>query len=109
MLQRSKVLSRNPHCIGLNVETTVLLLQNSLLPMLGLLASSGLAVLLVLVFRPLLVGMLRAALLVVRPRLSREEREARAHLRDRRVLDQMIACSSGPSDTAELRAIASRA
>ena len=77
--------------------------------MLGLLASSGVALLLVLVFRPLLVGVLRAALLVVRPRLSREDREARNHMRDRRVLDQLIASSNGPSDAAELRAIASRA
>lgn len=76
--------------------------------MLGLLASCTIAVLLVILFRPLLVGMLRAALLTVRPRLSRDERDARAHQRNRRVLERMIASSSGPSHTAELRAIAAR-
>lgn len=91
------------------METTAYLLQHSWAPMLGLLGSSSVAVVLVVVFRPLLVGVLRAALLVVRPRLSREEREARAHMRDRRVLDQLIARSCGPSDAAELRAIATRA
>lgn len=77
--------------------------------MLGLLARCTVAVVLVIVFRPLLVGTLRAALLAVRPRLTREQREARAQLRGRRVLDKMIAASSSPSDTAELRAIAARA
>ncbi len=71
--------------------------------------TGALAALLLLVFRPLLVGLLRAALLVVRPRLSRDERLARANMHDRRVLAQMIAASSGPSHAAELRAIAARA
>ncbi len=76
--------------------------------MLGLLLRSALTVSLVVLFRPLLLGLLRAVLLV-RPRLSREERAARSQQRDRRLLEQMIASSSGPSDAAELRAIAARA
>jgi hypothetical protein len=52
---------------------------------------------------------MRAALLVVRPRRSRADRAARAHLRDMRMLQNMINASSGPSHAAELRAIAARA
>lgn len=77
--------------------------------MLGHLARYAAMIMLLLVFRPLLVGVLRAALLVVRPRLSREQLAARAHLRDMRLLQQMINASSGPSHAAELRAIAARA
>lgn len=90
------------------MSTTALLVQTGLPPLLGLLLRSSLAALLLLVFRPLLVGLLRAALLVVRPRLSRDERAARARMRDRRVLERMIASSSGPSHAAELRAMAAR-
>ena len=60
-------------------------------------------------FRPLLVGVARAALLVVRPRLTQDERRAREQLRDMRIVQRMINSSSGPSDAAELRAIAARA
>ena len=67
----------------------------------------GLAALLV-IFRPLLGGLLRAGLLVLRPRLTRDELKARAHMRDRQLLDRMIASSSGPSHAAELRAMAAR-
>ena len=61
-----------------------------------------------LFFKPLLVGMARALLLLVRPRLSREERIARAKLRDRRMLQKMINSSSGPSHAAELQAMGAR-
>jgi hypothetical protein len=60
------------------------------------------------VFRPLLVGLLRAALLVVHPRLSREELRARAQMRDAQLLKRMMASSSGPSHAAELQAMAAR-
>lgn len=62
----------------------------------------------VLLFRPLLKGIFRAALLTVRPRLSLEQRIARAKLRDRRLMQKMIAASSGPSHAAELRAMGAR-
>lgn len=68
---------------------------------------AGLAALLLL-FRPLLAGLLRAALLVLRPRLSRDELKARAQMRSRQILQRMIASSSDPSLTAELRAMAAR-
>lgn len=68
---------------------------------------AGVAVLL-LVFRPLLVGLLRAAILIVRPRTTRDEQRRRAHMRDMQLMDRMIASSSGPSHAAELRAMAAR-
>jgi hypothetical protein len=90
--------------------TTLVMQQTSLVaPLLGQLARYAAALVLLLVFRPLLVGMLRAALLLVRPRRSREERAARAQLRDMRLLQRMIDASSGPSHAAELRAIGARA
>ena len=93
------------------MTTSTLLLQQtaSLAPMLAQLARYAAMAALLLVFRPLLLGMLRAALLLVRPRRSREERAARAHMRDMRMLQNMINGSSGPSHAAELRAIAARA
>ena len=90
------------------MSTTALLIQSSWTPLLGLLVRSSLAALLIVVFRPLLMGLLRAALLVLRPRLSRDERVARDRMRNWRALEKVIASSSGPSDAAELRAIAAR-
>ena len=68
---------------------------------------AGVAVLL-LVFRPLLVGLLRAVVLIVRPRTTRDEQRRRSHMRDMQMMDRMIASSSGPSHAAELRAMAAR-
>lgn len=59
-------------------------------------------------FKPLLIGIARALFLVVSPRLTREEREARRHMRDAQMLQRMINSSHGPSHAAELRALASR-
>lgn len=64
---------------------------------------------LLLLFRPLLVGIVRALVLVVHPRLTKEERIARAHMRDAQVLRRMINSSQCPSHADELRALASRA
>jgi hypothetical protein len=61
-----------------------------------------------LLFRPLLVGMARAGWLVLFPRLSKEQRQQRRQLRDRRLIQRMIDASTGPSLTAELRAMACR-
>jgi hypothetical protein len=93
------------------MTTSTLLLQQtaSLAPTFAQLARYAALAALLLVFRPLLAGMLRAVVLLVRPRLTREERAARAHMRDMRVLQNMINSSSGPSHAAELRAIAARA
>lgn len=62
----------------------------------------------VVFFRPLLLGVAKALLLVVKPRLSLEERAARAAMRDRQLLQRAINSSNCPSHAAELRAMASR-
>ena len=59
-------------------------------------------------FRPLLVGLARAAWLLAFPRLSLEQRAGLDHLRDLRLIQKMIAASTSPSLTAELRAMAAR-
>ena len=66
---------------------------------------------LVIVFEPLLLGLLRAGLLVLRPRASRDERQARKTLRAHLMLDRMAADadSSDPALAAELRSLAARA
>jgi hypothetical protein len=63
---------------------------------------------LVLVFQPLLVGVLRAAWLAVHPRLSKEERRARRAMQDAQLVRKLINRNIGPSDAAELRALAAR-
>ncbi|HEU4851287.1 MAG TPA: hypothetical protein VFT37_03925 [Telluria sp.] len=62
----------------------------------------------VVFFRPLLTGVAKALLLVVKPRLSHEERAARATMRDRMLVQRAINSSNCPSHAAELRAMASR-
>ena len=62
----------------------------------------------VVFFQPLLIGIAKAAVLVVRPRLTREQRDARAQLRNARIVQGVINASSCPSDAAELRALAAR-
>jgi hypothetical protein len=47
--------------------------------------------------------------LTVRPRLSREQQAARRHMRDAQLFKRMINASQGPSDAAELLALAARA
>lgn len=59
-------------------------------------------------FKPLLLGLWKAFVLLVKPRLSREEQVARAQLRNARVLQRMLNSSIDASDAAELRAIAAR-
>ena len=73
----------------------------------GLFSLAAVAGLLVF-FRPLLVGIARALYLVVRPRLTKEERLARRHMRDAQMLQRMINSSHGPSHAAELLALAAR-
>ena len=68
--------------------------------------SGGLLVL----FQPLLRGCLRAAVLVVKPKLSKEERLQRRQMHDAMLLQHMLNRSDcDPSHAAELRAMASRA
>jgi hypothetical protein len=62
----------------------------------------------VMLFRPLLTGIAKALVLVVRPRLSRDQLAARAALRDARALQRVINAAQSPLDAAELRALAAR-
>ena len=66
------------------------------------------AVLLIL-FRPLLKGIARAAQLAVKPHLTFDERRARRLMRDAELVKRLISASTGPDDASELRAIAARA
>ena len=61
----------------------------------------------VVFFRPLLTGVAKALLLIVKPRLSHEDRAARALMRDRILVQRVINTSNCPSHAAELRALAS--
>ena len=92
------------------MSTTLLLHANAgqLLPLLRNLGTLSALCAVLLAFRPLLTGIVRAAWLVAFPRLSLEQLRYRAQMRDRRLLERMIASSTGPSQTAELRALAAR-
>jgi hypothetical protein len=60
---------------------------------------------LLMFFRPLLVGIARALVLVVRPRPTKDELAARRKLRDARILQ---AAQAAAGDSAEIHSIASR-
>jgi hypothetical protein len=96
---------------GNNVSFTASFFQTAaidglvLLP--GALGLFALAALLML-FRPLLTGIVRALVLVVRPRLTRDEKAARRQMRDAQLFQRMINASQGANDAAELRAMAAR-
>lgn len=65
---------------------------------------------LLVLFKPLLRGCARAAVLIVKPKLSKEERLQRRQMRDAMMLKRMLNTSEcGASHAAELRAMASRA
>jgi hypothetical protein len=70
----------------------------------------GATVALLILFKPLLRGCARAAVLVVKPKLTKEERLQRRQMRDAMMLKRMLNTSEcGASHAAELRAMASRA
>lgn len=75
-------------------------------PLLGI----GILATMLIVFKPLIIGMLRAALLLLQPKLSREEKTAKRNLRNiltiRRIANDLD--NSSPSMAAELRALAAR-
>nr|WP_315222653.1 hypothetical protein [uncultured Duganella sp.] len=65
---------------------------------------------LLVLFKPLLRGVARAAMLIVKPKLTKEERLQRRQMRDAMMLKRMLNTSEcGASHAAELRAMASRA
>ncbi|MES2049460.1 MAG: hypothetical protein V4447_13755 [Pseudomonadota bacterium] len=75
-------------------------------PLLGV----GILTTTLIVFKPLIVGMLRAALLLLQPKLTREEKTAKRNLRNiltiRRIANDLD--NTSPSMAAELRALAAR-
>lgn len=75
-------------------------------PLIGL----GIFATLIMLFKPILVGLLRAALLVVSPRKSRQERTRDANLKTVLKLHRMARdCENfEPSMAAELRYLAAR-
>ncbi|WP_334191049.1 hypothetical protein [Noviherbaspirillum sp.] len=75
-------------------------------PLIGL----GALIALFMVFKPLLMGLLRAALLVVNPRLSLEERRSRRTLRSVLMVNRLAQDveSSQPGLAAELRHLAAQ-
>lgn len=73
----------------------------------GVAAFSLLAAALVF-FKPLLTGLMRALILLIHPRLTREQKAARRNMRDAKLIQRMIAESNGPGLAAELQAIGAR-
>ncbi len=64
----------------------------------------------VVLFKPLLRGLALAALLVVKPKLTKEQRLQRRQMRDAALLNSMMnSHKATPSEAAELQALASRA
>ena len=65
---------------------------------------------LLVLFKPLLRGCARAVMLLVKPKLTKEECLQRRQMRDSMMLKRMLNTSEcGASHAAELRAMASRA
>lgn len=75
-------------------------------PLLGL----GVLATMLVAFKPLLLGMVRAALLLVHPSKTREQKSALRNLSNLRAIHQVAnnLDSSSPAMAAELRALASR-
>lgn len=82
--------------------------NTSLFPVVRGLVGFSLFAGLVMLFRPLLTGMLHALTLVVKPSLTPEQRAARRHMRDAQMMQRLINSCNAPSHAAELRAIAAR-
>ncbi|MQA22588.1 hypothetical protein GEV02_09295 [Rugamonas sp. FT29W] len=92
-----------------NMSTIISFVQNFSLVAAGELAlASGAVCALIVLFKPLLRGLGRAAMLVVKPKRSKEEQLQRRQMRDAMMLKRMLN-SVEPSQAAELRAMAARA
>lgn len=72
--------------------------------LLQILAVAGLLVF----FKPLLVGIMKAIVLLVNPRLTKEQKLARRNMRDAKLLQRMIKETDSPEMAAELRALGCR-
>lgn len=88
------------------VRTSAGVVLGAARPLFGL----GVVVTFLMVFKPMLSGLLRAALMIVTPRPRSATRMQRAHLRDTLMLNRMAneLGDSQPSLAAELRGFASR-
>jgi len=93
------------------MSTIISALQDfSLIAALQLALVAAVSIGLLVLFQPLLRGCARAAMLVVKPKLSKEERLQRRQMRDAMMLKRMLNRNEcDPSHAAELRAMASRA
>ena len=62
---------------------------------------------LLVLFKPLLLGIARALMLLVKPRLSKEQRLARRQMKDAMILNRMLRSMDGSasSQAADLRAL----
>jgi hypothetical protein len=72
--------------------------------LLQILAVAGLLVF----FKPLLLGIMKAIVLLVNPRLTKEQKLARRNMRDAKLLQRMIKETDSPEMAAELRALGCR-
>jgi hypothetical protein len=87
-----------------------LTLDLSIMDAIQILLGAFLALSMLLLFKPLLRGIARALLLVVRPKLNKEQRLQRRLMKDAMMLNRMLNAMDGaPSHAAELRAMAARA
>lgn len=87
-----------------------LTLDISMMDAIQILLGAVLALSMLLLFKPLLRGIARALLLVVRPKLNKEQRLQRRLMKDAMMLNRMLNAMDGaPSHAAELRAMAARA
>ncbi|GGC95248.1 hypothetical protein [Undibacterium terreum] len=75
-------------------------------PLLGM----GILATMLVVFKPLITGLLRASLLLISPRLTKDEKVASRNLRNLLAINNVARDldSTSPSMAAELRALASR-
>ena len=90
----------------LNIATPAINIANVVRPLIGL----GFLGTIVMVFEPLLKGLLQAGLLLLKPRQSFEERQASSTLSSMLMVNRMASNfeDSDPDFSAELRALASR-
>jgi hypothetical protein len=96
------------HRKNMTTTSTLIHTTGSMLPLLrGLYTVAALGALIML-FKPLLSGIVRALVLLVNPRLTKKELAARRQMRDALMVQQMIDRSHGPSHATELRAMAAR-
>ncbi len=78
------------------------------LPIVNLILGVSATAALALLFKPLLSGIARATVLVLRPRLTRDALAARRRLRDTKLMQKTINSAQGVSQTAELHSIVAR-